>query len=781
MSEATPYSGHEVATTDLASNDTPVAATSSGRGTQRRQQRGNINANHLLNFQSGARETQQTAANPNRRRPAQQRSSRSSRPPAYDRTKFLQANFRFIISDASEIRKYEADPDLMLNWDDIAAVDVITTSEIQCPITLGQCITPCITPCGHIFSEEAIMAHMISTGGPELRVSSACPVCTTQVAARELRPVIIRHVSTIAVGTGESITFKLLKRGIDSILPHPVGDNEHQLEINSGGSSGGKTALSPTSASATATAAWQRGNVQVSTSNQSNNLNKDSNNKGEKEKEVPCNLYAKFTAVSDPFPSIWSPRVQILAQKSAQLLAEGGHDATYEVPPILAAIDIMANRARAWTERRQRLLLEKLDDEEAAAALAGGALAVAELAGKEAMEAVKRVAEKASKEEEQLYQKSVAVHALEEAFPVLSLGMEKPSTSIMEKIDAAAEKKTAPSLSQDSFNTNINASDIHTTSTNSTPSLIPPSAAPPPPLSSEYYFYQSIDGQLIFLSPFNMKMLVDSVGACYTSLPHEITAPVLDLEEIEQNETTRKKMKWCGHLPLGGSFKLCEIDLRNILPAEALAPFEGELTQRGKKRMQIAKLEARKHHREIQKANSIAAAKAAAAAGPSAEELAAMPLPGAFSDPVPVPVPKHSGELVFGGKEDETAAAGASPASTSSFPGDSSGGGISFARIAKMGFAATGPALGEGLGSSPTSPWGETSHGVSTTGAAAWPGRVSPTTSTPGGVWGSNSDDTSGISAQIDAALASSRVGEGGGYGKKKGKKIMLLSTSHRR
>lgn len=228
MSEPTPYSGQEVALSDLASNDIPVAATSSGRGTQRRQQRGTANANHLLNFQSGVRETQQTAATPNRRRPAQQHSSRSSRPAAYDRTKFLQANFRFIISNASEIHKYEADPDLMLNWDDIAAVDVITTSEIQCPITLGPPLCPCITPCGHIFSEEAIMAHMISQGGPELRVSSACPVCTTQVAARELRPVTIRQVSNIVVGTGDCIRLRLLKRGIDSIIPCPVGAGDEQ-------------------------------------------------------------------------------------------------------------------------------------------------------------------------------------------------------------------------------------------------------------------------------------------------------------------------------------------------------------------------------------------------------------------------------------------------------------------------------------------------------------------------------------------------------------------------
>lgn len=37
----------------------------------------------------------------------------------YNKNKFLQANFRFLVSDAGNLKKHEADADLMLDWDDV--------------------------------------------------------------------------------------------------------------------------------------------------------------------------------------------------------------------------------------------------------------------------------------------------------------------------------------------------------------------------------------------------------------------------------------------------------------------------------------------------------------------------------------------------------------------------------------------------------------------------------------------------------------------------------------
>lgn len=37
----------------------------------------------------------------------------------YDRNKFLQANFRFLVSDAADLRAHQSDADLMLDWGDV--------------------------------------------------------------------------------------------------------------------------------------------------------------------------------------------------------------------------------------------------------------------------------------------------------------------------------------------------------------------------------------------------------------------------------------------------------------------------------------------------------------------------------------------------------------------------------------------------------------------------------------------------------------------------------------
>jgi hypothetical protein len=44
------------------------------------------------------------------------------RPLPYDRKKFLQANFRFLVGDAGNLRSCEKDPDLAPDWEDVVEV-----------------------------------------------------------------------------------------------------------------------------------------------------------------------------------------------------------------------------------------------------------------------------------------------------------------------------------------------------------------------------------------------------------------------------------------------------------------------------------------------------------------------------------------------------------------------------------------------------------------------------------------------------------------------------------
>lgn len=82
-------------------------------------------ANHLLNFQYDSyanygRDSRGRGGGDSRGRGGFRRLA--AKPMPYNRNKFLQANFRFLVSDAGNLKKHEADADLMLDWDDVVQV-----------------------------------------------------------------------------------------------------------------------------------------------------------------------------------------------------------------------------------------------------------------------------------------------------------------------------------------------------------------------------------------------------------------------------------------------------------------------------------------------------------------------------------------------------------------------------------------------------------------------------------------------------------------------------------
>ncbi|EFN52695.1 expressed protein [Chlorella variabilis] len=329
-----------------------------------------VAANHLLAFQT-RRDSERQAAACGRggggrgargggppRRPA-------PKPQPYDRNKFLQANFRFLVSDALDVRRFEADPDLMLEWEDVAQVEMLSAAPVRCPITLEERpFCPQITPCGHVFSFPAIIGHLVAHGGPELRKSAPCPLCYTQarapppgprpsllptshasghrIAARELRLVQVHQVAAPAVG--QVATFQLLRRPRDSINPEAVAAPGQRCERAGAAPADGTTAAgSPGKdearpVGAPPAPAEAGGGASA------------------------CNRFSKFTLVGGAAATaLWVAEARRLAAYAAQVTAEGGAEAAYEAPNIYSAIDALAARARAAAERRQRTLLEAAD------------------------------------------------------------------------------------------------------------------------------------------------------------------------------------------------------------------------------------------------------------------------------------------------------------------------------------------------------------------------------------------------------------------------------------
>lgn len=194
----------------------------------------------------------------------------------------------------------------------------------------------------------------------------------------------------------------------------------------------------------------------------------------------------------------------------------------------------------------------------------------------------------------------------------------------------------------------------------------------------------------------------------------------------------RRRWKFLGHLPLNGTFRLAEVQLLDpALTADQLAPFADELAGREKRRKRRADAAKRESKREA----AAAAAAQKAKQGPTAAELRAMPRLGSTQGPAGAGDGVDIG-LDFAGLSveqlDEALAAQAMHDSALSGAASPSTGGVSFAKMTKLGFAASGPALGTNA-----SPGGLSDEGLGPAAAAAAPAALR-------GAWGAG---TAGQSA----------------------------------
>ncbi|GAU88902.1 hypothetical protein RvY_01518 [Ramazzottius varieornatus] len=97
---------------------------------------------------------------------------------------------------------------------------------------------------------------------------------------------------------------------------------------------------------------------------------------------------------------------------------------------------------------------------------------------------------------------------------------------------------------------------------------------------STSYFYQSANGQHVYLHPINVRMLNAQYGQLSQS-PPEITSQVLEVETWSVTEEVRKRYRYLSHLPLTCVIQLVELDLKPpYISEEVMHAFEPEVQQR---------------------------------------------------------------------------------------------------------------------------------------------------------------------------------------------------------
>ena len=281
-----------------------------------------------------------------------------------------------------------------------------------------------------------------------------------------------------------------------------------------------------------------------------------------------------------------------------------------------------------------------------------------------------------------------------------------------------------------------------------------PAVAGLPNPADTWLFYQAVDGSCVTLHPLCVRALVAHFGS-YELFPQTLAnVPVIHVEHVTQSEATRQRLRHLAHWPLATPFALAEVDLSHIVSAQAWAETAQERKQRASKRAAAAaaaKREAAAAKAAEEARVAVIAIARAAAAPPRPDELSAMPRLGA---------------------SDAGAGAEEAAAATLASPPPSRPAGMSFARVADMGYASglNSPVVGRSPAATPSP--------VTPGSRPVWVAKAA--SSSQGGGSSSSPPAASlgwfGGPASSDGQQAPSSSGGG-----KKGKGQLLFSTTQRR
>jgi len=177
--------------------------------------------NHLLNFSYGENRPRN-----HRTQRAGIRTRKVARSVPFDKEKFVQANYRFIVDKQSvDAEKIMRDPDYVVNWDAVEQVIYPTSTVPNCPICMEPPVCAKLTKCGHIFCWTCVMQYM-SVGCKSWK---RCPLCFESIYLESLKSLRFDVPSEIKVG--KQFEFKLIQRRKDSVLPKHFGSADRSCEI----------------------------------------------------------------------------------------------------------------------------------------------------------------------------------------------------------------------------------------------------------------------------------------------------------------------------------------------------------------------------------------------------------------------------------------------------------------------------------------------------------------------------------------------------------------------
>lgn len=443
----------------------------------------------------------------------------------YNKEQFLQANCQFVVRQNGDYTIHATNPDTLVEWHLIEQVRIFDNEVPSCPICLFPPKAAKITRCGHSYCWPC-MLHYLSVSD---ETSVNCPICYARVRERDLKSVVALQANRFEIG--QEITMKLMKK------------------------SRGLTLVSPNSA-------WSSENT--SPFHVSDSVN---------------SCYAKILVADENFVQ------NILEREREELLILYGENSPTSlegsfITAAMKSLEFRASNVKSdylhFEELANAVLLHNLTKDVSDATAAKVTAKISE-----PVKPRKKYLSAFSDEEEE---KTDDVPQDPIVNSTNSTSEDAGDQFVIEEIsDAGATGYSAPTSwetcgSEEAKEASLEAAVAYPEkkkffNKNRLQKV-----------QSEAYFYQSADGQHIYLHAINVTCLKAQYGDM-SKCPDELNAKIVHLERIFMDEDLRHRYRWLDHLPLTCEFILAELDLGPpLVSQEILNQHSGEIQKRQRER-----------------------------------------------------------------------------------------------------------------------------------------------------------------------------------------------------
>ncbi|KAH8099309.1 hypothetical protein BXZ70DRAFT_943220 [Cristinia sonorae] len=509
---------------------TPVGAGTPQGATPKRSVKmaSNQSLNHLLNFTLPPRQTPQYHDIPARRR-----KTGGNQHGFWNKERFINAQYRFIMNPTGDYTVHFADPDIYFQWHDILQVIVPRTSAVAsaagsehhvaqaeglttCPICLSPPTAPRMTKCGHVFCFPCIL-HYLSTSDNLKWIR--CPICFDSVTERQLKAV----------------------KWFDGVTG-PEDEEDAQPEASSSSATTDNNMVNaPTPGTLLRMRLIQRPSITTLALPRSHTW--------------PSDVLPPLKAPFHFLPDILTFSKFMLATPASLIsdLTKDLDDLALERRSLASMQDGLGVAFVEAADAKVRHQIEKataLDTPHLRAVIESATLSQRQLSD------IRRGHEDGAVQP--------LADAPEAFLATLHSGSRAPKAPSVSSVPSGPSERTPTPSRGPRQRKNLN---------------------PPPPSTSAYYYYQAASGLPIYLHPLDIKILLSNFSH-YAAFPDTITVRVESFAESTVDEDLRKRCKYLAHLPEGADVVFIEADLEGVVGQDGLKNFERALSMRRSRRDQ---------------------------------------------------------------------------------------------------------------------------------------------------------------------------------------------------